>query len=142
MKSEIFKFDPVIYPFPVLVTRNFDIDELRDEFYVAINQSEVAEASDEFNRTPCSTARTVNVVRKKDNKVFFMVMIFRPKAMTPGIMAHEAVHVCSSMGYWLGFGEPTPNNDEPHAYFTGWVTDCVDSVLRKHPERMTGVLLE
>lgn len=142
MKSKIYAFDSVLYPFPLLVTRDFDIDELRSEFYVALNQTDVAEATDEFNRTPCSTARTVTVVRKSNNKVYYMVMLFRPKQTSVGVMAHEATHVCTSLGYWLGFGELTPNNDEPQAYYVGWVTDCINSVLSHHPETMKGALLE
>ena len=53
-----------------------------------------------------------------------------------------ADHIANAYLQDLGFAAPTPWNDEPHAYFVQWVTNCIWSVLVDKPEDMRGELLQ
>ena len=136
MKSIIYEFDPVIYPFPLLVSKQFDIHELRDRFYVALNKEDVAPIEHELDKSPTRTAVTMLVVEKRTSKVFFLVLFYQLNRINVGIIAHEAFHVNTMNCDFLGIGPAVPNNDEPQAYFVQWAADCVNSVLKNRQDEL------
>ena len=56
-----------------------------------------------------------------------ILLMFDSKNITPGIVAHEAIHVMGFVFAARGVFYD-PENDEPAAYFINWV---VDQVYRK-----------
>lgn len=140
MKSIIYKFDPVIYPFPLLVSKDFDIQELRDRFYYVLNKEDVKEITDELNANPTSVARTILLVEKNTGNVFICVFIYKPNKINVGFIAHEALHANTLNGFLLGITPPSIEDDEPQAYFVQWVANCIESVLKGRPEKNNGLL--
>lgn len=140
MKSKIYEFDPVLYPFPIHVTKEFDVEELKS-IYKALNASdEEVPITDEFDVSETTVARVVNVVDAESGKMYYLVLLCRPNLIGAGNAAHEAVHLANAYLQYLGFGSPAAYNDEPYAYFVQWVTNCILSVLVDKTEDMKGVL--
>jgi len=136
MKSIIYEFDPVIYPFPLLVSKQFDIQELKDRFYIALNKEDVTEIDHELDKSPTRTAATILVVEKKTSKVFYLVLFYQLNRIDAGIIAHEAFHVNTMNCDFLGIGPAAPNNDEPQAYFVQWASNCINSVLKNRQKEL------
>lgn len=142
MKSKIYEFDPEIYPFPIHITKDFDKEELKS-IYKALDVSEnEIPITDELDATESTTARVLNVVETKSGKLCYLVLCFRPDAIGAGIAAHESVHLANAYLQYLGFTPQKAYDDEPYAYFVGWVTNCIWTVLVDEPNKMKGVLLK
>lgn len=143
MKSVIYEFDPVIYPFPLLVTKDYDSRELNELFYVVNTNNELGDAPEEFIPNPQTRARTIQVVNRESMMRYFLVMICSPNVIkTCGTLAHEAYHVTNMIADLLGFLPDDCMHDEPGAYLVDWVADCIESVKKGHPEKMKGVKVE
>lgn len=143
MKSVIYEFDPVIYPFPLLVTKDYDSKELNELFYVVNTNNELEDAPEAFVGNPQTRARTIEVVRRDTYLRYFLILLVRPNVIkTCGTMSHEAYHATNQMAHLLGFLPERPQDDEPCAYLLDWMADCIESVKRGHPEKMKGVKVE
>lgn len=142
MKSVIYEFDPVIYPFSLLVTKDYDPKELGDLFYCVNDNNELENAPEEFVPNRRTVARTIQVADKKVCKTYILVLLYRTKIIGQGTISHESYHVVNMMSEWLGFLPKNAMEDEPGAYLIQWVSNCIDSVLRGHPEKMKGVKVE
>lgn len=140
MKSKIYEFDPVIYPFPIHVTKDFDKEELKS-IYKALD-SEEKEVPIDLDVPSTTTARTIQVVDANNGNLFYLVCLFRPEEAGAGVSAHEADHIATAYLQDLGVQSPTPWNDEPHAYFVQWVTNCIWSVIIDETDKMKGKLYE
>ena len=133
MKSVIYKFDPVIYPFQLIVSKKFDSQELKDKFYIVLNHTDCSEFGQDLDPEPTRVATTFVVTDKETNNLYFMVLLYQPNLVRTGEITHESEHVCTANCYHLGINPPEMGNDEPHAYFQGWVANCIDSVLKGDP---------
>lgn len=142
MKSVIYKFDPVLYPFPLLVTKDFVVDELKDMFYILTGDTEAEEIGTSFDRNPTSVARTARVIDKKNMNVYYIVLIFRPSDCSIGIITHEAFHTNTYNCDLLGIPGCNPDTDEPQAYFTQWVADCINSVITGKQKQFNAKLFD
>ena len=141
MKSKIYKFDPVIYPFKLLVTKDFDSKELQDMFYCIDDETEeLIEDSKVFWPATRTVARTIQVTDKKScDSTYFLILLCYPKMIGVGNIAHEAIHVVNMVAEWLGFLPKKASEDEPCAYLEQWLSNCVERTLKGHPEHMNGV---
>ena len=146
MKSVIYEFDPVIYPFPLLVCKyipGVTAAEIAGKFNKVLDRKSMAcFDEDELMATPTLKARTLCIVDKESEEMKYLIVLYRPKAIRWGIVAHEALHVVTMICDWLGIPPPEQSNDEPHAYLIQWVANCIGSVLKGHPEIMKGVKVE
>lgn len=142
MKSVIYKFDPVIYPFVLIVSKDFDASELGDMFYCINDDGELVHAPGEFVPNRRTIARTIQCAPKDGSETFYMVLLCHPNVIGTGTIAHESLHVANFVGEWLGFLPRKAREDEPQAYLIQWVSNCIDSVKRGHPEWMKGVKVE
>lgn len=142
MKSVIYSFDPVIYPFKLLVSKDFDAKELGGMYYCIDDEENLIDSPEEFIPNRRTIARTIQCAQKDGSETFFLVMLCRPKVIGIGTMSHESLHVANFVGEWLGFLPKKANEDEPQAYLVQWLSNCIDSVLRGHPEKMKGVKVE
>lgn len=139
MKSIIYKFDPVIYPWPLLVTKKFSPSELTELFYVVNTDDELEDADkDTFVPNPSTIARTVRVCSKKTNLQYIIVLLVRPKVIGNGTIAHEAYHFGNMIAEPLGFLPEKSTEDEPCAYLIQWGANCIASVKEGKPEVMKG----
>lgn len=145
MKTKIYEFDPVIYPFPLLVCKYIPgatAHEIADRYNQVLDRrSAQIIAVQDLLGNPTLTAKTVCVIDKETEAMYYLVILYRPKKIRWGVVAHESLHVLTMLGDWLGFSPPKLQDDEPHAYFIGWVANCIGSVIEGHPEIMKGKLL-
>ena len=142
MKSTIYEFDAVIYPFKLLVTKDFEPKELSDNFYVVNDHDELEDAPKEFVPSRRTIARTLQVADKKECHTSMLILLCHPKSIGKGTVSHESFHVVNIISEWLGFFPKSAMEDEPGAYLIQWVSNCIDSVLRNRPDGMKGVKLE
>ena len=69
---------------------------------------------------------------KKLNKRYVIVLNpnYKSDKITPGIIAHEALHITTFLLHDVGVVFD-PDNEEPYAYFLGWVVDEVYKFLEE-----------
>lgn len=143
MKSVIYEFDPVIYPFPVLVSKKFDQNELCELFYVVNTSDEVEDADSEtFYPNRYTIARTIEVVSKNTGNRFFLILLIRPSVIGNGTITHEATHATNMIAEICGFLPEKAMNDEPTAYLAQWVANCIGAVKEGRIHAMKGELFE
>ena len=142
MKSVIYEFAPVIYPFKLLVSKDFDAKELGGMYYCIDDKENLVDAPDEFIPDRRTVARTIPCAPKDGSETYYLVMLCRPKVIGVGTLAHESLHIANFVGEWLGFLPKKADEDEPQAYLVQWLSNCIDSALRGHPEKMKGVKVE
>ena len=138
MKSIIYEFDPVIYPFKLLVTKEFDSKELSEIFYCVNEDEELDDAPGEFIPNRRTIARTLEVADKEHCQTYMLILLCKPKLIGQGTISHESYHVINIVAEWLGFLPKKSSEDEPMAYLIQWVSNCIEQTLKGHPERMKG----
>jgi len=140
MKSKLFEFEMVLYPFPLLVSKDFDWKEIEDNFYVVTGQNTCEEFNESLKPIATRCAHTAEVVDKESGKMYYIILLYEVDMITTGTLAHEAGHVSTFLGHRLGFEDRNWKNDEPYAYVDQFVADCIDSVLKDKPKEMKGKL--
>ena len=76
-------------------------------------------------------AATFTEIKDRDTLVYGSLVIFRSRGeMTPGTMAHEAVHVMESYMDVLGIERAERGTNEHLSYLLGWIVGCMDAVKR------------
>lgn len=140
-ESKVWSFDPCVYPFEILITKDFNEDELKKSFSAVNMDDSVDCVTDEFHADDFTTARVVNVVRNANNRRYMIIMMFKPEDICAGICAHESLHLANAYLQYLGFSTCRAYDDEQYAYFVQWVTNCMWSVLVDEPQTMKGKLL-
>ena len=139
MKSVIYEFDPVIYPFKLLVSKDFDAKELGDMFYCVDDDENLIDSPGEFIPGRRTIARTIQCAPKDGSETCYMVLLYQPKFIGTGILAHESLHIANFVGEWLGFLPKKASEDEQQAYLVQWISNCIECVLKGRPEHMKGV---
>lgn len=146
MKTKIYEFDPVIYPFPLLVCKyvpGVTCREIAERFNKVEDHRTLRTIDeDELRAHPTLTAKTICLTSKETDQMYYMVILYRPRLVRWGVVAHESLHVVTLLCAWLGMNPPEANNDEPHAYLEGWLADCIGSVIDGRPGIMKGNLLK
>ena len=78
-----------------------------------------------------SDAATFDEIRDRDTLTYGSLVVFRSKGeMTPGTMAHEAVHVLDSFMDVLGLERGENASNEHLSYLLGWIVACMDEVKK------------
>ena len=76
-------------------------------------------------------AATFDEVRDRDTMMYGSLVVFRSKGgMTPGTMAHEAVHVLDAFMDVLGLERGKNASNEHLSYLLGWIVKCMDEVKK------------
>ena len=70
MKSVIYSFDPVIYPFKLLVSKDFDTKELGDMYYCVDDEENLIDSPGEFVPNRRTIARTIQCSPKDGSETF------------------------------------------------------------------------
>ena len=85
-----------------------------------------------------SDAATFTEIKDRDTLVYGSLVIFRSRGeMTPGTMAHEAVHVMESYMDVLGIERAKDGTNEHLSYLLGWIVKCMDEVRRGRVKPVT-----
>lgn len=119
----VYEFDPCVYPRLLWVVKGGTLEGIKD--FLNLGEYEVDEEE--------SGAVTLcNVRRKSDGNLG--ALIWFPKSSNMNNLdwiAHESTHaalyVFSEVGAMVDF-----ENQEPFAYMTGWVFNCVNSVRKNN----------
>ena len=78
-----------------------------------------------------SDAATFDEIKERATLYYGSLVVFRSKGeMTPGTMAHEAVHVMESYMDALGLERGENASNEHLSYLLGWIVGCMDAVKR------------
>lgn len=139
--TKIHEFDPTIYPFKILVTKDFDKEDLKREYKVLQTDGQVVAITDELDTNGTTTARFMQVIDKKDD-VSYLLVIYNPEDFGVGSCTHEAFHITLAYLNDIGMSLPTPYSDEQYAYFAQWVANCIWSVLTDKVDEMNGTTKE
>ena len=88
-------------------------------------------------------AATFDEVMDRDTMMYGSLVVFRSKGeMTPGTMAHEAVHVMESYMDVLGIERAERGTNEHLSYLLGWIVKCMDEVRRGRVKPVNPVVKE
>ena len=80
-----------------------------------------------------SDAATFDEIKERATLYYGSLVVFRSKGeMTPGTMAHEAVHVMESYMDVLGIERAERGTNEHLSYLLGWIVKCMDEVKKGH----------
>ena len=80
-----------------------------------------------------SDAATFDEIKERATLYYGSLVVFRSKGeMTPGTMAHEAVHVLDSFMDVLGLERGKNASNEHLSYLLGWIVKCMDEVKKGH----------
>lgn len=143
MKSVIYEFDPVIYPTRLWVCKKPLVEDVSELFYPFDNNGEMVDSFGEvFDYDAGKFANTLIVGNKKSYMRGCLVSIFLPGECGAGICSHEALHYIAYLSEQFDIPLGGFDKSEPLAYLEQWATNCIDSVLRGHPEKMKGVKVE
>lgn len=143
MKSVIYEFDPVIYPTRLWVCKKPEAKDVAELFYPFNNDGEQVDSFGEvLEYSYGRTANTVIVGNKKSRIRGCLVSIFEPRWCGAGVCSHEALHYIAYLSEQFDITLGGFDTSEPLAYLEQWATNCIDSVLRGHPEKMKGVKVE
>ena len=78
-----------------------------------------------------SDAATFDEIKERATLYYGSLVVFRSKGeMTPGTMAHEAVHVLDSFMDVLGLERGKNASNEHLSYLLGWIVKCMDEVKK------------
>ena len=78
-----------------------------------------------------SDAATFDEIKERATLYYGSLVVFRSKGeMTPGTMAHEAVHVLESYMDVLGLERTGRGTNEHLSYLLGWIVKCMDEVKK------------
>ena len=78
-----------------------------------------------------SDAATFDEIKERATLYYGSLVVFRSKGeMTPGTMAHEAVHVLGSFMDVLGLERGKNASNEHLSYLLGWIVKCMDEVKK------------
>ena len=85
-----------------------------------------------------SDAATFDEIKERATLYYGSLVVFRSKGeMTPGTMAHEAVHVLDSFMDVLGLERGKNTSNEHLSYLLGWIVKCMDEVKKGRVKPVT-----
>lgn len=88
-----------------------------------------------------SDAATFDEIKERATLYYGSLVVFRSKGeMTPGTMAHEAVHVMESYMDVLGLERTGRGTNEHLSYLLGWIVKCMDEVKKGRVKPVTPVV--
>ena len=88
-------------------------------------------------------AATFDEIKERATLYYGSLVVFRSKGeMTPGTMAHEAVHVMESYMDVLGLERTGRGTNEHLSYLLGWIVKCMDEVRRGRAKPVNPVVKE
>lgn len=141
-KTKVYEFDPVIYPTRLWVCKKPNTEDVAELFYPFNNDGEMVDSfGDVLEYNSGKYANTLIVGNKMSMMRGCLVSIFQPGGCGAGVCSHEGLHYIAYLSEQFDIPLGGFDTSEPLAYLEQWATNCIDSVLRGHPEKMKGVLL-
>lgn len=132
-KSIVFHgFKPNTYPRMFWVSKHATRTELKRHFDIQVDSTSWLDIyDDEPILGETEYGKCIPVVAKDSGRVGVVVVFDSAKAMTPGHMSHEAVHVADYIYEELGIiTQPFTDTNENYAYLVQFIVECFDQVRR------------
>lgn len=131
--ANIHEFNPVIYPFYLWVIKKPTNNDVKDNFWGITSSYETYEIEDDMldRQHVKSNAWVLPVAKKESKRIGALVCLEKVRQMTIGKIAHEATHVVDWVCEHLDLKGFSYADGEARAYLTGWVSDCVNNVLKE-----------
>jgi hypothetical protein len=125
-KSQIYEFNPQVYPFRLWVCINPSLEDLQDKYYALTDNMERTDFTpDTWNRDTFCIATCIPVSDKESGWVGILCSIFRKDKMSVGVTAHEASHISDFISDSFGVGGFSFDDGEARAYIVQWAADCI-----------------
>ena len=141
--TDIYEFDPVIYPIRLWVCKKPETADVAELFYPFDNNGEMVDSFGEVLEYDAGRyATTVIVSNKKSHWKGCLVSILIPKGCGAGVCSHEALHYVAYLSDQFDIPLGDFDKSEPLAYLEQWATNCIWSTLVGQPEKMKGVKVE
>lgn len=113
----IFEFDPQIYPRKLWVSVGASTEELQEKF----GKDDIKDFDENYY------AETMAVRQKETLLGGILIRFGDLKAMTTGIITHEASHAAIEIFDYCDCRIDV-DNQEPFSYLIGWIARCCDEV--------------
>lgn len=124
--SEIYEFNPIVYPFRLWVGNKLSYDEVCGNFYALSTEMEKMDFTlESYEADRFSVVTCYPVCSKEDGFIGILCDIHKPELFTVGKIAHEASHITDFLSDRLGINGFNFNDGEARAYFTEWAADCI-----------------
>jgi hypothetical protein len=124
--TEIFKYDPVVYPVELHAVFTSDLKPVAEK-YVSLEGEELDVALGNGAR-----ASTYTVILEKETGVRAILVAFRSKGYaSPPVFAHEAKHMADYIFRFIGEERLAC---EPHAYLLEWAVKCMTDAKNARPK--------
>lgn len=132
MANSIYEFNPVVYPFRLWVIKKNTNSDVKDNFWGITSGYETYDIEDEMldQQHKKANAWVLPVSKKESKRIGVLVCLEKTREMTVGKVAHEATHVVDWVCEHLDLRGFSYAEGEARAYLTGWVTDCINNVLK------------
>lgn len=121
-KIEIFKFNPVIYPFKIWIIVTKNIELINEYFYDDIGNNI------ELENCIYSKAFTGRALDRNTNEIGAFIVFNSIKDITFENVTHEASHAGKLLFEHIN-SDITPH--EPFEYLIGWIAKCCSKVKEK-----------
>lgn len=120
--TNVYKFDPVVYPFKLWVTIADDVELIVRRFR-KLDGSKLSNIDGPF------TGYTTGLIYEVRSGDLGVLVVFNPeRGLKTSTIAHESSHVADK--FWEEMGDDRIPS-EANAYLVGWVAECCQKVINK-----------
>lgn len=123
-KVKVHEFPLGIYPRRIWIAKGCNEKDIKSIF-INRDSSEI-QIDEEIGSEAVSTVYP-NIMTKDEGK--YGILIFIRRKMTVGQIAHESGHATTEIFREIG-SYLDPNNQEPFMYLLGYISDCIDKVIK------------
>lgn len=121
----IHQFDFQFYPLRLWIVTEPE-ESLNEDFKFYY---EKYKSQNPFEGGANAVAITTSIVENRETGLRgILIQIFEKESMNASHMAHEACHVSNEVYDYIG-QDKVELGDETHAYFVGWIANCIETVL-------------
>ena len=126
-KTKFYEFDVPLYPRKLWIAIGKDVKTVFNKINLANGTVQ--------NEAPNAVAFTT-VARDTENYEGVLIWLIELKEMTPGVIAHEALHTLDYIMWDIHHGPHNYGDDnEPDAYLIEWIVDKVTECLTKYKKK-------
>lgn len=119
--TDIYEFNPQIYPLRIWVTKKPSIEALKKRFDVLDDDNVTTLPFEDDTIKPYWGAARITVIDKQNNHTGCLIVIMVPQKCSVGVVAHEASHAYDD---FIGLLD-LPATGECRAYLTEWIADRI-----------------
>lgn len=132
----IIELNPLIYPMRVWVGVRLTDKDIAHQYWGLDENGYRVDITNDISKRDESVVATCHPVSHKESGWRGILLnVHRPKAMSAGIMAHEAEHIICWICEIFGISSNTFDDSEPRAYLMQWLVDEIWNILTKQKKK-------